>query len=289
MRTAILILALLVAAEATAQEQPPLWDKLKDALAKFVPPQQPPSERPVEQSLDAISPGNSPDAERQTLWESATKITADQDADTATSSPTTATSAHPKDKCLDPSNFQPGLAGHLDYYLFTVVDMGPHELYLAGEHSKQPFCLTGVDTEDLEKAEQVVILGNVRVRGTKTYKTEQGDKINVRVVKLLSPEESELADAERALEETEHPVRTWTSKDGKHKIEARFLRFVGGKVYLVNSAGKNITIAPNNLSVEDREYYRALVKKAREAARKTDEVDDADDPGLNGGEIDSRR
>ena len=265
MRIAILILAFLLGVEATAQEQPPARQPL---------------ERPVEETLDGasteVSSEDSPDAARQALWESATKLKFEEESDAPTSSPATATSAHALEECLDPSKFEPGQVGYLDYYLFKVADIEPHDLYLESEQSKEPFCLTNVDTEDLKKAQLVVVLGYVLVRGTKTYKTEEGDKATVRVVKLLSPKESEFADTQRALQESNNPVRTWTSKDGMHKIEARFSKFAGGKVYLVNSSGKTITISPNALSVEDREYYRELIKKARDAARKTKEKDDDD-------------
>jgi hypothetical protein len=229
------------------------------------------------------------DSERQALWESATKLANDEEPDTATSPDATATSPHAKMQCLDPSKFRPGFVGYLDYYLFKVVDTGPNEVYLEGEHSKEPFCLTNVDAEELEKSQLVVILGNVMVRGTKAYKTADGDKLTVRVVKLLTPEESDFADAQRAIGESQNPVRTWTSKDGKHKVEAKFLKFAGGKVHLVNSAGKKITVSPNALSLEDREYYRALVKKARDARRKTEPADEAEDQELNGGEAAPRR
>lgn len=298
MRVLLLIVILVGVAQATAQEQSPadrygrptpsediqsqepanLWGKFQDALSKFVPPQQP-GERPLEQPLDAAASPDSPAAQRQALWDAATKLTSDVEDDPNTSASPTATpnSPHAKDKCLDPSKFQPGQVGYLDYYLFKVVDFAPSEVYLAGEHGKEPFCLTGVDTEDLQETQVVVIPGNVRVRGTKLYKSDKGDKLTVRVVKLLTPKESEIADAERALQETEHPLRTWTSKDGKHKIEARFSKFAGGKVHLINKAGKAVSIAPNNLSAVDRDYYRDLVKKARDAARKSAAEDDTVD------------
>jgi hypothetical protein len=261
--------------EPTEQPQEPtdLWGKFQKALSTFVPPQQP-GERPIEQPLDSAVPGESPAAKRQALWEAATKLKTPDESETESTFQPKVTLPHDQGDCLDPSKFQPGLAGYLDYYLFTIVDTGPKEVYLTGEHGKEPFCLTNVDTEDLKKTQLVVVPGNVRVRGTKTYKTAKGDKLTVRVVKLLSPKESEAVDAERSLEKTEYPLRAWTSKDGKHKIEARFLKFLGGKVHLMSKAGKSITISPNDLSLEDREYYRDLVKKAREAARKADEKDE---------------
>jgi hypothetical protein len=296
MRISILILILLLVNETVAQEQRPEnpygrptptedapppeptepLGGIVDALKKFIP-----AERPVEQPLDAGVPGESPEAQRKTLWDAATKLTAYEPSETDTApQPTTPATSHAKDECLDPNKFQPGLAGFLDYYLFKIVETGNKEVYLAEEQGKQPFCLTNVDTEDLKKNDQVVVVGNVRARGTKIYKTAKGDKLTIRVVKLLSKEESEAVDAERALDATEHPMRAWTSKDGKHKIEARFVKFLGGKVHLVNKAGKAITISPNDLSLEDREYYRDLVKKAREETRKKDkeEDEDADDP-----------
>ena len=312
MRIKILILALMLANQAIAQEetppdyygrpkppteQPPepaepppapegqpqgqtgLWDGISDALKKFIPADMP-AGRPTEQPLDGAVPGESPVEKRLALWEAATKLKADDESDTESSFQPKVTSPHEPAECLDPSKLQPGQAGHLDYYLFTVVETGSKEVYLAGEHGKEPFCLTNVNTDDLEKDEQVVVLGNVRVRGTKTYKTAKGDKLTVRVVKLLDSKESEAVDAERAIEETEYPLRTWTSKDGKHKIEARFSKFLNGKVHLVSKAGKAITISPNDLSLADREYYRDLVKKAREAARKhpEDDEDQTDNP-----------
>jgi hypothetical protein len=310
MRIIIFILALMLMNQATAQEQAPpdyygrppqpaevqpqepdaqppepttqpsepagLWSGVTDILKKFIPAEMP-TERPIEQPLDGTIPGESPAVQRQALWEAATKLKADDESATDTSPQPTAILPHAQSDCLDPSKFQPGLTGYIDYYLFKIADTGANEVYLASDSSDELFCLTNVDTEELENDQEVVVLGYVRVRGTKTYKTAAGDKHTVRVVKLLSPKESEAADAERAIQETEHPLRTWTSKDGKHKIEARFLKFVSGKVHLVNKAGKTITISPNDLSLADRDYYRDLVKKAREAAhKKAAEEDDAD-------------
>lgn len=271
MRIFIVMLTLFLVAEATAQEPPQLWDKVQDALSKFVPDGQP-LERPIEQSADTAAPGESPQTQRQATWDAATKLTSAE-------TPPTGASPHAKNECLDPTKFQPNQVGYLDYYLFKVVDTGPYEVYLLGEGDQgpTPICLTHVDSEDLQESQLVVILGNVMVRGTKAYKNEKGDELTVRVVKLLSPEESEFADAQRAIIEKENPLRTWTSKDGKHKVEARFRKFAGGKVHLVNKEGKNITVSPSDLTQEDRQYYRDLVKQARDAARKATDPDDAEE------------
>jgi hypothetical protein len=272
MRISILVGALFLVAEATAQEPPEMLRQFQDVLSRFLASEQP---------IEGAESGDLPEARRQALWESATKLTSDDESNTNTSPQATAASPHPKEQCLDPRQLQPGLIGYLDYYMFKVVDMGPNEVYLEGEHSKEPICLTNVDSEKLQKSQLVAVLGNVRVLGTKVYKTAEGEKMTVRIVKLLTPAESEFADAQRAIIEKQNPIRTWTSKDGKHKVDAKFLRFADGKVHLVNSAGKQITISPNNLSVEDREYYRALVKKALDARRKQAEAADADAPATN--------
>lgn len=287
MRFAFLIVALFLVTEAAAQAPQQMLRDFQDVLSRFIPPQQ-----PAEQPTDLAAPEDSAAVQRQALWDSAIKISSDDEEPGTGASPGATTSPHTQEECLDPAKFQPGQVGYLDYYLFKIADTGRKELYLEGEGLKDPFCLTGIEIETpegeelYEKDQDVVILGYVRVRGTKVYETQSGEELKVRIVKLLSPEESEVADAQRAILETVHPVRTWTSKDGKHKLEARFLKFEGGKVHLVNSGGKNISISPNNLSTEDREYYRDLIKKAREAARKPAEEDD---PAMTNGELESYR
>jgi hypothetical protein len=284
MRIAILILSLCLVTKAAAQAPHEILRTFQDAFSKFV-PAGPPTEQRLEQPIDPATAEDSPEARRQALWESATKIQTDDDEDPSTTASTQPTggSPHTKEQCIDPAKFRPGQIGYLDYHLFKIVDIGPKELYLEGEDLKEPFCLTGINTEEegeeeFEKSQLVAILGYVMVRGTRAYETEEGDKHTVRVVKLLNAEESEFADAQRAILEAKHPVRTWTSKDGKHKIEARFLKFAGGKVHLANAAGKSITISPNALSTADRAYYRDLIKKARdEARRKTEPDEDAED------------
>ena len=203
--------------------------------------------------------GSQPD-ERETQWQAATKLKAKDIEDLPTEH-------HTEKECLNLLEVQPGQMGFLDYFIFKVLEEGPRELVLEGTDPAKPISVTGLDTEEVEEDENVVVTGRVQAKGMKSYKTESGETLKIRVIRVLGKKESEALDIELAAKTIDQPIRTWTSADGKHKTEAKFLKFENGKVHLQNQAGKVVTLSPNDLSLEDRTHYRDLVKKAREAAR----------------------
>jgi hypothetical protein len=202
-----------------------------------------------------------PQDERETLWQAATKLKAKDIEELPTEH-------HTEKECLNPLEVQPGQMGYLDYFIFKVLDEGPRELVLEGTDPAKPICVTGLDTEEVEDDQSVVVTGHVQAKGTKSYKMESGETVKIRVIRVLGKKESEALEIQLAAKSGDQPFRTWTSADGKHKTEAKFLKFESGKVHLQNQAGKVLTLSPNDLSIEDRTHYRDLVKKAREAARK---------------------
>ena len=203
--------------------------------------------------------GSQPD-ERETQWQAATKLKAKDIEDLPTEH-------HTEQECLNLLEVQPGQMGFLDFFIFKVLEEGPRELVLEGTDPAKPISVTGLDTEEVEEDESVVVTGRVQAKGMKSYKTESGETLKIRVIRVLGKKESESLEIELAAKTIDQPIRTWTSADGKHKTEAKFLKFENGKVHLQNEAGKVVTLSPNALSLEDRTHYRELVKKAREAAR----------------------
>jgi hypothetical protein len=204
--------------------------------------------------------GAQPD-EHETQWQAAAKLKARDIEELPTEQ-------HTEKECLNLLEVQPGQMGFLDYFIFKVLDESPRELVLEGTDPTKPICVTGLDTEEIEEDQSVVVTGRIQAKGTKSYKSKSGETLKIRVIRVLGKKESEALEVELAAKTVDQPIRTWTSADGKHKTEAKFLKFENGKVHLQNQAGKIVTLSPNNLSLEDRTHYRDLVKKAREAARK---------------------
>lgn len=204
--------------------------------------------------------GAQPD-EHETQWQAATKLKALDIEDLPTDH-------HTEAECLKLLEVQPGQMGFLDYFLFKVLEKGPRELVLEGTDPAKPISITGLDIEEVEEDQTVVVTGHVQAKGLKSYKNASGATLKIRVIRVLSKKESEALEIELAAKTVDQPIRTWTSADGKHKTEAKFLKFENGKVHLQNKSGKVVTLSPNALSLEDRTHYRDLIKKAREAARK---------------------
>jgi hypothetical protein len=201
-----------------------------------------------------------PQDERETLWQGATKLMARDIEDLPTDH-------HTEKECLNLLEVQPGQMGYLDYFIFKVLEERPRELVLEGTDPAKPISVTGLYTEEVEEDQSVVVTGRVQAKGTKSYKAKSGETLKIRVIRVLGKKESEALEIELAAKTVDQPIRTWTSADGKHKTEAKFLKFENGKVHLQNQAGKVVTLSPNDLSIEDRTHYRDLIKKAREAAR----------------------
>jgi hypothetical protein len=63
-------------------------------------------------------------------------------------------------------------------------------------------------------------------------------------------------------------ARTWTDAGGSHQVEARFITFQFGKVWLLRSDGRMFSIEPEGLSAADQEHVRELIRQ-REANAKT--------------------
>lgn len=53
-------------------------------------------------------------------------------------------------------------------------------------------------------------------------------------------------------------LRTWTDASGEHKVEARFVRLVDGKVTLKTDAGREIKLPLDRLCDEDQELLKAV-------------------------------
>lgn len=178
---------------------------------------------------------------------------------------------------LNITKLEDGQNGFIENTLLEVLDIvGPNEVFLLRPSGEGvPVCVVGASTTGLVDEQAVRVCGPIRVDGTKTYENTSGGMVTIRVIRMIDASEWDLIDkslkaeiaAERLAAE-DALYRTWTSADGKHKTEAKFLKFEKGKVHLQNRAGKVIELSPNQLSAEDRRLYRELAKQAKAEANK---------------------
>jgi hypothetical protein len=103
-------------------------------------------------------------------------------------------------------------------------------------------------------------------RGVIRYKNVRGEAMDKAVEELLPV--AELADASEA---TMYPIvggltpelREWTDDTGQHTMKASFVKFEGGKAHLKKEDGQELQLSMNDLSRDDQEYIRDLLKKKR--------------------------
>lgn len=104
------------------------------------------------------------------------------------------------------------------------------------------------------------------VSGSRTYDTAAGTNTVLRF-QAIEATEDELrgAYAEYVAEQQKRAEaklwRTWTTADGKFKIEAKFIAFRNDRVVLEKRDGKQVGVPPARLSEADRAYYRAELKR----------------------------
>lgn len=60
-------------------------------------------------------------------------------------------------------------------------------------------------------------------------------------------------------------IRTWTDRTGQHSVEARFIKFEKGHVYLKKAGGEVISLAVGQLSSQDQKWVRDELKRLRDA------------------------
>jgi hypothetical protein len=68
----------------------------------------------------------------------------------------------------------------------------------------------------------------------------------------------------KAPSEIDPPLRTWKDKTGKHATEAKFVSFKSGKLNIEKADGKLVEIPLAQLSADDQEHVRDLMKTDRE-------------------------
>ncbi len=100
--------------------------------------------------------------------------------------------------------------------------------------------------DKLSDGEDVVVRGLVRIGETKTYKTSTSSN-TVFTFRLLT-----------AKEQTDHDYPTWTSKTGS-KVQAKFVRYGGGKVQLLKPDGKKLFVALRDFANEDADRLRKII------------------------------
>jgi hypothetical protein len=91
----------------------------------------------------------------------------------------------------------------------------------------------------------------VRVKGGCSWVSS--DSIDISSCKLLAAPTATGADNKPA---EVPPLRTWTDRSGKHKVEARFMGLADGKVQLKKADGTIISIPMDILSPADQDYLK---------------------------------
>jgi hypothetical protein len=172
--------------------------------------------------------------------------------------------------------------------------MYPHERSLVAAMQGKPFALIGVNSDKKDKVKDAMKRENITwrsfwdggstggpiakqysIRGWPTifvidhrgvirYKNVRGEKMDIAVNELLPV--AELADASEA---TMFPVvgglapelREWTDKTGSHTMLASFIKFEKGKAHLKKEDGEELQLSMNELSKDDQEFIRDLLKK----------------------------
>lgn len=104
------------------------------------------------------------------------------------------------------------------------------------------------------------------VIGTHTYQTAAGSN-TVLVLEALEATDGEIESAIAALAAVEEKKaeellwRTWSSADGKFRVDAKFVGFIDGKVQIEKRDGRKVNVSSSQLSKEDQAYFRAELKR----------------------------
>ncbi len=172
--------------------------------------------------------------------------------------------------CLHVDQLKDKDVGFLEYWQFEVLQVvGPNDVLLAMNNIRMPpIWLTDYPTKGLADREQVRLVGLIEVDGTKKYTAVSGGQKTVRVVRLLSPEKMLAYEKQKREEEENKLFRIWTSANGEFEVDAKFLDFSDGKVQLEKRDGEKIAVSPSQISKEDVEYYRDVLKERREAEKR---------------------
>lgn len=190
-----------------------------------------------------------------------------------------------QEQCLPPPDqLRDKTVGYLEYWQFEVMQVvSPNDVLLQMDNlSMPPIWLTGYSTSGLADGEKVRLVGLVEVNGTRAYETVAGARKTVRVVQFVKGEKlaafEAAAKAEAEAERTAAEVaakataeaeriaaedklfRKWRSSSGKFSVEAKFVKFEKGRVYLEKRDGTSINVSPSDLSKADVDYYRGELR-----------------------------
>lgn len=195
--------------------------------------------------------------------------------------------AKPHQQDLDPEFLKDDSFGYLEWYEFHVLQvLSANEVLLNMQNPDVPIiCLTDCETKGLVDDEKVRLAGPMEVCGSKSYSTVTGAKKTVRMIRFLTEDQLKARKAQHELEmkakreaeeraeearrkaAEEKLFRKWTSSDKKHSIEAKFLRYEKGLVYLEQRNGKVRTVKLTRLTKDDQQYCRELGKKQVKAQK----------------------
>lgn len=169
-------------------------------------------------------------------------------------------------ECISVDELRADSVGYLEYWQFEVLQVvGPNDVLLTMRNTNPPLVwLSGHPTKDLVDGDNVRLVGPIEVDGTKKYTTVAGASKTVRVIRLISAEKIAEVEKEKTRLADDKLFRTWTSTNGEFTIEAKFLDFRGGKLHLEKRDGKTIEVSPQQISKDDRDHYRDLLKNRRQ-------------------------
>lgn len=170
----------------------------------------------------------------------------------------------------DPDGLREGDLARLARWNYEVLSVVDDKNVLLQLGVKRRLWLQGYDTAGLVNDEKVRILDWVVCIGTKTYTTVAGSKDQVLAVRMLSEEDHRdlmKKRAEEAAEQAERDrlakFRVLKSASGKHEINAIFVKYLGGRIFLETIEGRELTVTFADLDDESADFIRGEIKSRR--------------------------
>ncbi|QDS96811.1 SHD1 domain-containing protein [Adhaeretor mobilis] len=170
------------------------------------------------------------------------------------------------DDCLSIRELKERSLGYLECWHLEVTQvLSETELLISPiKGDAQSLWLKDYPTKGIVDGDKIRLIGLARVEGTESYESVTGSNVTVRVVKLLSEKEALKFEMEAKAATEAALFRTWTSKTGKTKLEAKFIDFEKGYVSLeLKKDKKLVKVRSTKLSKEDVKWIREELKKRK--------------------------
>lgn len=165
-------------------------------------------------------------------------------------------------------------------YVVHVLQVIDKDTFIGGTDGRdKPVMFRGFSTEGHIDDRPAMITPPIHVTGTVTYQTALGGTKTVLVAEPFDLDSLKASDEEiaarrakreseaarKAAEEAAQQAaieaakwRTWTTADGKHKVEAEFVKLILGTLTLEKKDGTTVDVKLDILCPEDKEYLEGL-------------------------------